>query len=83
MKTITTATVTIALLTMPAFSQGRGDAPDPKVEGEIMEQKKRTQEIERDYNAMVKRSKPQTTDVPSDPWQNVRPSTPSTPSKPK
>jgi hypothetical protein len=81
MKTLTTSAMTIALLTVPAFSQGKGSAPDPKADAEVMEQKKRAEEIERDYKASVKRTKPQATEVPSDPWQSVRPS--SSPPKPK
>jgi hypothetical protein len=79
MKTFTMTAVTIALLTGPAFSQGKGLAPDPKVDEEKMEEKRRAEEIERDYRASVKRTKPQTTGVPTDPWQNLRPSSPSKP----
>jgi hypothetical protein len=79
MKTFTITAVTIALLTVPAYSQGKGSAPDPKAEAEAIEQKRRDEDIERDYKAWIKRTKPQTTNVPSDPWQNVRPSTPAKP----
>ena len=79
MKTFTTTAVALALLTVPAYSQGKGGAaPDPKAEAEKIEQKKRAQEIERDYKASIKRTTPQTS-VPSDPWHDVRPS----PSKPQ
>jgi hypothetical protein len=82
MKTLTRTAMTIALLTVPAYSQGKGGAaPDPKADAEAMEQKKRAEEIERDYKASVKRTKPQSTEAPSDPWQSVRPS--SSPPKPK
>jgi hypothetical protein len=77
MKTLTTTAMTIALLTVPAYSQG--SAPDPKADAEAIEQKKRAEEIERDYKASVKRTKPQTTGAPSDPWQSVRPSSPAKP----
>jgi hypothetical protein len=80
MKTFTATAVIIALLTVPAFSQqGKGSAPDPKAEAEKVEQKKRAQEIERDYKALIKRTTPQSTSVPSDPWHDIRPS----PSKPQ
>jgi hypothetical protein len=79
MKTFTTTAVTIALLTVPAYSQGKGSAPpDPKAEEQKMEERKRAREIEQEYNASVKRTAPQTTN-PSDPWQSVRPSNPSKP----
>jgi hypothetical protein len=81
MKTFTATAVLIALLTVPAYSQkkGGGVPPDPKAEEEAREQKKRAKEIERDYNASVKKTPPQATTVPSDPWQNIRPSAPSNP----
>jgi hypothetical protein len=79
MKTLTTTAMTIVLLTVPAYSQGKGAAPDPKADAEAIEQKKRAEEIERDYKASVKRTKPQSTEAPSDPWQSVRPSSPAKP----
>jgi hypothetical protein len=79
MKTFTTTAVALALLTVPAYPQGKESAPDPKAEAEKIEQKKRTQEIERDYKASLKRIPPQSKSAPSDPWHDVRPS----PSKPQ
>jgi hypothetical protein len=73
MKTFTTTAVMLALLTVPAYSQGKGSAPDPKAEAEKIEQKKRAQEIERDYKASLKRTTPQSA-APSDPWRDLRPS---------
>jgi hypothetical protein len=80
MKTFTMTAVTIALLTVPAYSQGKGSAPpDPKAEEQKREERKKAREIEQEYNASVKRTTPQTTTNPSDPWQSIRPSTPSKP----
>src|SRR4051812_47785685 len=79
MKTLTTTAMTLALLTVPAYSQGKGSAPDPKADAEVVEQKKRAEEIERDYKASVNRTKPKATEAPSDPWQTVRPSSPAKP----
>jgi len=74
MKTFTTTAVMLALLTVPAYSQ-KGSPPDPKAEAEKVEQKKRAQEIERDYKASLKRTTPQSA-TPSDPWRDLRPSAP-------
>lgn len=74
MKIFTATAMMIALLTVPAYSQSK-----EAVEEQKKEQKKRAEEAERDYNAVLKRTTPQTTNVPTDPWQNVRPSTPSKP----
>jgi hypothetical protein len=80
MRTLLMSAVAIALLTAPAFSQGKNEA-DPKADAEAIEQKKRAQEIEREYNASVKRTKPQKTEAPSDPWQSVRPASPPAPKR--
>jgi hypothetical protein len=79
MRLVTTGAVIMALVSGPAFSQSRG-APDPKAEAEAMEQKKRAQDIEREYKALVKKTAPQAT-APSDPWENIRPAPPAKPQR--
>jgi hypothetical protein len=64
----------------PAFSQvGQQDkfGRDPNLEEEMKEKKRSTKELEKEYDAVVKRTNRQTTSATYDPWQNIRPSTPS------
>ena len=69
----------------PAFAQlgVSGQQQDkfgrsPQMEQELKDKEKDTKEIEKEYNAVVKRTgASQTSSSSSDPWQNIRPSTPS------
>ena len=72
----------LVLSASPAFSQiglGQQDkfSRDPAMEEELKEKKKSTKEIEKEYDAVVKRTNRQTTSATYDPWQNIRPSSPS------
>jgi hypothetical protein len=66
------------LVASPAFAQGQTKnwAQDPRQEEDLKEQKKTAKEIEKEYNAVVKRTNSQTTSAASDPWANIRPSSP-------
>ena len=67
-----------ALLASPAFAQAQRDkwAQDPRQEEDAKEAKKNAKEIEKEYNAVVKRTNTQTSSAASDPWANIRPSSP-------
>jgi hypothetical protein len=71
MRTVVIALASIALLTAPAYSQGRGNhgGKDPYADAQAAEQKKKAAEAEKAYNAAVG-SIP---DKPRyDPWRSTR-----------
>jgi hypothetical protein len=77
--TLLFSALSCVLLAAPALAQmQQADkwAKDPRQETDAQEQKKNGKEIEREYNAVVKRVNPQTTSAASDPWANIRPSAP-------
>jgi hypothetical protein len=71
MRTIVIALASIALLTAPAYSQGRGkqDGKDPYAAQQAAEQKQKAAEAEKAYNAAIGR-------IPDkgayDPWRSMR-----------
>jgi hypothetical protein len=72
--------IVFVLSASPALSQlGQQDkfGRDPNLEEEMKEKKRSTKEIEKEYDAVVKRTNRQTTSATYDPWQNIRPSSPS------
>ena len=73
MKTFVATAVTIAMLTGPANAQmGKSDHKDP-LTLQYERQKKEQEDIEKDYNAAMKRSRSQGSAPKSDPWAGVRP----------
>jgi len=73
MKTLVAAAVTVAMLTGTASAQmGKMGGKDP-LQLQYEKQKKDQEDIERDYNAAMKRSRSQGPAPKSDPWAGVRP----------
>jgi len=72
MRKFAAAAVMLALLTGPAFAQGKkGAGPNTQLPLQEEEQKRRNKDIDKDYNETMKRSKGQAAPA-YDPWQNVR-----------
>ncbi len=72
MRKFAAAAVMLALLTGPAFAQGKkGSATNEVMQKQEDEQKRRNKDIDKDYNETMKRSKGQAAPA-YDPWQNVR-----------
>jgi hypothetical protein len=72
MRTVVIALASIALLTAPAHSQGRGKGgagKDPYAEQQAAEQKQKAAEAEKAYNAAVGTIPDKTR---SDPWRSMR-----------
>ena len=69
MRTVVIALTTIAVLTAPAYSQGRGKGGKRASSGQqTEEQKKKASQSEKDYKAALDRIP----DKKFDPWGNVR-----------
>jgi hypothetical protein len=69
MRTVVIALATIAVLTAPAYSQGRGKGGKRASSGQqTEEQKKKASQSEKDYKAALDRIP----DKKFDPWGNVR-----------
>ena len=71
MRTVVIALASIALLTAPAYSQGRGThgGKDPYAEQQRAEQKQKAAEAEKAYNAAVGAIPDKTR---YDPWRSMR-----------
>ena len=88
MEKVAVTAVLIALLTAPAHSQSMqqrqeergGKATKTPMQIEEEERAQRAFQVEKDYEAAMKRSKATTPNIAPDPWQNVRPN-PSTSKK--
>jgi hypothetical protein len=83
MKTLLATAVATAMLTGSAYAQmSKGAHKDP-LELQYERQRKEQEDIERDYNAAMKRSRSQgaATAPKSDPWAGVRPTESSGPKR--
>ncbi len=88
MEKVAVTAVMIALLTAPAHSQSMQQRQEERgknvtktpMQIEEEERAQRALQVEKEYDAAVKRSKATTPSTAPDPWQNVRPS-PSTAKK--
>ena len=74
MRTVVIALAGIALLTAPAYSQGRGTqgGKDPYAEQLRAEQKQKAAEAEKAYNAAVGRIPDKADKAAYDPWRSMR-----------
>lgn len=63
----------LGLLTAPVFAQGSMKGPPPTAPKDDSADKQRAEQIDRDYNATIKRTNPSTANAPSaDPWGTIR-----------
>jgi len=68
MRTVVIVLTTIAVLTAPAYSQGRGKGGKRASSGQQTEEQKKASQSEKDYKAALDRIP----DKKFDPWGNVR-----------
>jgi hypothetical protein len=82
MEKVAVTAVMIALLTAPAYSQSMQQRQEERgsnvtktpMQKQEEERAQRALQVEKEYDAAVKRSKATTPSAAPDPWQNVRPS---------
>ena len=73
MKTFVAVAVTVAMLTGSANAQKSNSPHKDPLTLQYERQKKDQEDIERDYNAAMKRSQSQGPAPKADPWAGVRP----------
>ncbi|MEA2949406.1 MAG: hypothetical protein QOI40_4736 [Alphaproteobacteria bacterium] len=73
MRTVVVALTTIALLTAPAYAQGRGKGGKHSGSDQTSdEQKKKNADADKAYKSAIQSIPDKKSDKPDDPWQKVR-----------
>ena len=79
MKRLIIATALLAVLAAPAFAQGR--KPVSEMTGEEKANLKATEAVDQQYRNTLERTRKDATEVPMDPWANMRGTPPEKPKK--
>ena len=72
MRTFVSAAMMTAMLTAPGFAQNQEENKNP-LQLQYEREVKDRQEVAKDYDATMRRTKVKTAPVQTDPWQTVRP----------
>jgi hypothetical protein len=72
MRVVTAMGVMVALIAGPAYAQQNSDKKDPLTLQYEAEQRRKA-EIEKEYDATLKRTRTTVPETKSDPWGSVRP----------
>lgn len=70
MKRLIIATALLAVFAAPAFAQGR--KPVSEMTGDEKANLKATESVDRQYRDAMERTRKDATEVPMDPWANMR-----------
>ena len=77
MKRLIIATALLAVVAAPAFAQGR--KPASEMTGEEKANARANEAVDKQYRSTLERTRKDATEVPMDPWANMR----GTPEQPK